>query len=217
MAFFPMFYDVEGKECIFVGGGAVATRKINVILEFGVKVKVIAPRISNELKELEKQGRIEVVLREYRKGDIDGAFMVVPTTENSELNHEIYEEAIKKGIHVNSSDGLRENAFVFPAIIKRGDVVAAVTSSGGFPMLTAHLRDVIDKAIDPDVDEALRILRNFRARLKNLDVVQKRKDSFMKLAFNIIIEGISESNPVLNNRTLLEKRLERLYNDFFEK
>lgn len=215
MAFFPMFYDLEGKVCVFIGGGVVATRKIKVLMDFGPIIRVVSPRISEDLNELWKQGKIDVVLREYQKGDINGSFMVVPTTWNTELNREIYLEAIEQGIHANSADGIKEDAFVFPSIVKRGDIIAAVTSSGDFPLLTAHLRDLIDKAIDPDIEEIAKILKRVRERLKNKDFPQKKKESFMKIAFNTVISSFSETNPILNNRTLLESRLDRLYNDYF--
>ena len=100
MAYFPMFVDIEKKKCLIVGGGTVALRKVQVLLDFGADVVVVAPEVIPKIKEYP----VTVYQRNFQKTDLQGCELVVAATDDAGLNHEIAEAAQKQKIPVNAVD-----------------------------------------------------------------------------------------------------------------
>ena len=127
MAYFPMFLDIEGKHCLVVGGGKVALRKVQVLLDFGAHVTVVAQQIEKEIKDIAEQtqtqrkedeissmgfprseersesyGQVTIYERAYTEEDLQDKVFVVAATDNAAVNHEIAEDARKRNIPVNA-------------------------------------------------------------------------------------------------------------------
>lgn len=147
MAHFPMFIDISEKQCVVVGGGKVASRKIEVLLEFCSKIKVISPELTEELQKLAYEGKIEHITRGFNENDLEGAIIAIAATSCRDVNNRIYKEACARGIYINVADSLEESNFVFPAIVKREEIVVGISTSGGFPSLTKKLREKIQEII----------------------------------------------------------------------
>ena len=134
MAYFPMFVDMTERECLIVGGGNVAYRKVMVMLDFGAKVTVVAEDICDELRKLtiddtaNKENRITFIKRKFERKDCDGMEMVIAATDDNALNHEIAEYCKAKGIMVNAVDQKADCSFIFPSYIKEKNLVAAFSS-----------------------------------------------------------------------------------------
>lgn len=140
---FPVFLDVENRDCLIVGAGTVALRKLTSLLECGAKVTVIAPQTKVALPE-----GVLFKKREFRDSDIDGFFMVVAATSSRELNHHIALLAKDSGCMVNDVSSAENSNMVLPAVLRRGEHVAvAVSTSGASPALAKHLRDIISQVI----------------------------------------------------------------------
>ena len=139
MAYFPMFVDMMERECLIVGGGNVAYRKVMVMLDFGAKVTVVAEDICDELRKLtidDTADRIMFIKRRFERKDCDGMEMVIAATDDNALNHEIAEYCKAKGIMVNAVDQKADCSFIFPSYIKEKNLVAAFSSGGNSPVLT---------------------------------------------------------------------------------
>jgi siroheme synthase-like protein len=133
MPFFPLFISLEGKRCVIVGGGAVAARKAKVLAEFGAALTVIAPDFSPELRSLEGAS---LCRRPYRgPPDLAGAALVLAASGDRELNRLVAAHAGAGGIPVNVADDPGLCGFFFPALVRRGNAVAGISSSGGCPRL----------------------------------------------------------------------------------
>lgn len=126
--YFPIFIPIENKKVLIYGGGKIAVRRVKTLLEFGADITVIAPTVEEELK-CEK--RITWKKDIYKEGSIEkDVFCVIAITDNSEVNEAIYKECKSKNIMVNNASNKEECDFLFPAIIKEGQVVAGLTASG---------------------------------------------------------------------------------------
>lgn len=137
MAHFPMFIDLTGKPCRIAGGGRVALRKAQVLLDFGASVTVIAPEICDELAAL----AVHTQQRRFRGEDCAGAVLMVAATDDRAVNHEIAVRCAQLGIPVNVTDSGEESTFLFPAYQKTGDVVAAFSGSGSSPLIARKLKE----------------------------------------------------------------------------
>ena len=156
MAYFPLFVDLENKPVFVVGGGVIAERRISSLLEFGCKIIVVAPEITEKLEHLNKNDRIlwekdcyvteqlENMLPESEKNWI----FVLAAAEPS-VNAEVVKDCKKRGIPVNNASKKEDCDFYFPGLIKEQEVVIGVTSGGSdhkfVAALTKRIRELVQK------------------------------------------------------------------------
>jgi precorrin-2 dehydrogenase / sirohydrochlorin ferrochelatase len=170
---YPLFLNITGKPCIVMGGGKIAERKVAMLLKFNAKVKLISPKITVALSKLSKSGRIEVVEREYKDGDLDGASLVFAATNRKEINIKIKKEAEMKGILVNVVDDPVLCDFIVPSIVKKDPIVIAISTSGVLPSLSRKLKEEISEYITGDYIKYAHIIGKFRKLL--IETVKDRK------------------------------------------
>ncbi len=125
---FPLFVSLSGKTVTVVGAGKIASRRIKVLLEYGARIRVIAPQICGEIRAL--SGSLEIIEREYECGDVSGSFMVIAATDSREVNYKAGADAKAEGIHVSVADSRSECSFYFPAVIRKGSISIGLVSDG---------------------------------------------------------------------------------------
>ena len=104
MDYFPISLDIRGRHCLVIGGGRVAERKVFGLLEYGAKVTVISPELTDSLDELRKKKEISWIDRLYQNGDLAAAFLVIAATDDEEAQEEIHTEAARHNILLNVAD-----------------------------------------------------------------------------------------------------------------
>lgn len=196
MAYFPMFVDMTERECLIVGGGNVAYRKVMVMLDFGVKVTVVAEDICDELRKLtiddtaNKENRITFIKRRFERKDCDGMQMVIAATDDNALNHEIAEYCKAKGIMVNAVDQKADCGFIFPSYIKEKNLVAAFSSSGNSPVLTQYLKGKEQEILTPFLGELNEYMGHIREKvIAEYDTEAERKRVFKEILCAAIDNG----------------------------
>ena len=125
---FPLFMSLSGKTVTVVGAGKIASRRIKVLLEYGARIRVIAPQICAEIRAL--SGSLEIIEREYERGDVSGSFMVIAATDSREVNQKAGSDAKAEGIQVSVADSREECSFYFPAVIRKGGISIGLVSDG---------------------------------------------------------------------------------------
>ncbi len=143
MAYFPFYIDLKGRKCLVVGGGKVALRKIQTLLQFEAEVRVIGTHISDEIRSLAETGRLTYEKRPYQCGDVSGFFLAIAATSAPEINDQVCRDAAERKVWVDSATHPEKCSFIFPAVIKKGDLVIGLTSSGKYPALTRLLKQKI--------------------------------------------------------------------------
>ncbi|AEV68393.1 precorrin-2 dehydrogenase/sirohydrochlorin ferrochelatase family protein [Acetivibrio clariflavus] len=128
---FPLFIDLRNRKVAVIGGGNVAARRVETLIKFGAKVTVIAPQISEKIDELYNLGKIEVIMREYRKSDILNAFIVIIATDNKEVNETATKDARELNILMNRADSKEDCDFFFPAVFSDRHIVGGIISKNG--------------------------------------------------------------------------------------
>jgi len=182
---FPAILDLTGRKVVVVGGGNIAQTKIENLLETGPKIVVIAPSISDPLANLAREGKIAHEARNFEDADLDNSWLVIAATNDSEINEKVYRAAEARQIFCNVVDYRPLCSFVTPAIVERGDITVAITTSGGSPALAQELKKVIGDAIGQEYVELLEILRDLRpmVRARVSDQVKR------SLIFHRIVES----------------------------
>lgn len=179
MSYFPMYVELKDASCLVVGGGNVALRKAETLLEFGAKVYVTAPEI---VKELRSNPRVICRLRPFQEADLKDMTLVVAATKDAALNHRISLLCREQKIPVNAVDQKEDCTFIFPSYVKRGEVTAAVTSGGLSPVLTQYLRKRIEERMPENIGIVAEALGEVRSYVKAaLPGEEQKKRVYRKL------------------------------------
>jgi len=189
MAFYPINLDIHGRPCLVVGGGDVAARKVESLMICGAKVKVISPAVCERIEKLYSAGKVELVRREYRAGDLDGSCLVFAATDQPDVQQAITAEATRKSILVNVADSPKSCTFQVPASLRRGELLITVSTGGGSPLLAASIRKSLEEEYGTEYGLLVKLLSLIREQLLGLDQTEMNmKYLFEKLlSLNILV------------------------------
>ena len=166
MDLLPIFLDIKDKTCLIVGGGDVAARKTALLLKTGALVRVVSPRLCDNLSALLEKGHIEHRKRAYQPDDLRGCHLVIAATDDREVNRQISEQSGAKQIPVNVVDQPELCSFIVPSIIDRSPVVAAVSTGGASPVLARLIRSRLETLIPAGYGRLATLCQRFRERVK---------------------------------------------------
>jgi precorrin-2 dehydrogenase/sirohydrochlorin ferrochelatase len=164
-SYYPIFLDLQGKQCVVVGGGSVAERKAATLLEHNASVTVISPTLNPELRRLAQRGAIRAIEREYRAGDLEGAFVAIAATDDAAINASVSEEGRQRRTLINVVDDPDVSDFIVPSLVRRGDITVAISTSGRSPALSRKLRTILESTLPPQYASVLAIVSDVRVEL----------------------------------------------------
>jgi len=141
MNLYPAFLNLSGKRCVVIGGGAVAERKIQKLLDAGAQVTVVSPVISDQISVWLQAGYIQLVARHFQDDDIRSFMLVVAATNDREVNAHIVRLCDALGKLVNCVDQPQLGSFVVPAVVVHGKVQVAISTSGTNPSRAKGLKN----------------------------------------------------------------------------
>jgi uroporphyrin-III C-methyltransferase/precorrin-2 dehydrogenase/sirohydrochlorin ferrochelatase/precorrin-2 dehydrogenase/sirohydrochlorin ferrochelatase len=181
MAYFPFFVDIKHKKCCVIGGGVIAYRKIEALLEFEADITVISPFFCDEIYKL--ADKLHLINRTYLEKDIDDAFFVIAATDQPEVNSAVSKACIDRKILINAVDEMDKCSFLFPAYVKHGDISIGVTTSGKSPVLAGQIKRNIQDMLPDYYGSLVATLGEYREFIKNkVASVETRADIFKELA-----------------------------------
>jgi precorrin-2 dehydrogenase/sirohydrochlorin ferrochelatase len=173
---YPVMLKMRDKRCLVAGGGPVAERKTAGLLDAGADVSVVGPRLTVKLREWAASGAIRAAERSVEASDLDGAEFVFAATDRPEVNRWIAAEAGARGIPVNLADDGENGDFLTPAVVRRGDLVLAVSASGAGPALSARIAKELGDRYGPEYAHVVNVLRALRKEIKaNVSDPRERK------------------------------------------
>lgn len=146
--YFPLFFDLNAKPCLVVGGGKVALRKVKQLLEAGAQVTVIAPQIVEELEKLLEPKRCEWLNRIYISPEASAYHLVIATTDDADVNRKIYQDCAARNVPVNVVDQPNLCSVIFPSVVRRNVMTTAISSGGTIPFFTRFLRERLETFLD---------------------------------------------------------------------
>jgi len=142
---YPVMLNIKNQDCLVVGGGAVALRKVEGLLCDGALVTVVSPEPDPHLKELAGNGEIVIEKREYVSGEAADYSLVFATTDDREVNREVYRDASGAGVWVNVADDPELCTFHLPSRLKRGSFQLAIASAGEAPFVVRRMRQMLER------------------------------------------------------------------------
>jgi precorrin-2 dehydrogenase/sirohydrochlorin ferrochelatase len=155
-AYYPVFLDLQDQPCLVVGGGLIAQRKVEGLCEAGARVRVVAPEI------LPMPEGAECITRAFEPSDLDGMRLVIAATDDREVNAVVAQQARAHGLFVNAVDDPAECSFILPALVRRGDLVLAISTGGQSPILARRIKEQLEAHFGPEYAELTAMLGRLR-------------------------------------------------------
>ena len=191
MRYYPVSLDIRNRKCLVVGGGDVGTRKVMTLLECGASVTVVSPVASEKLLNLAETGLITLKKRAYIESDLNGMFLVICTTDKEKLNRQVSRNAEKLNMLCNIADRPDACNFILPALVKRGDFVIAVSTSGESPAFAKKIRKDLEKQYGEEYAEFLKLMGAIRKKLLgNSREPEAHKQLFEELLDRCLVQMI---------------------------
>jgi siroheme synthase-like protein len=174
--YLPIGISVVTRTCLIVGGGPVALRKVETLLDYETKTTVIAPKPDAKIEYHAEKGRIELIKREYTSPEASKYGLVIAAAGDSYVNQEVYNDAVAAHVPVNVVDNPALCDFIFPAITRRDSLTVAVSTDGRAPFLAAFLRKFNDEMLP----ERWSRIVNYAARFRQMVIKDGPKKSAHK-------------------------------------
>ena len=195
---FPMFLKLAGRQILVVGAGKVGEGKIAGVLDTGARVRVVSREASAAVREWARAGQLELELRSFSPEDLDGAFVAVVATASPDLNEFVYREAQLRGVLCNVVDVPEFCDFDYPAVVRRGDLQIAISTSGQSPSLAQKLRQQLEQQFGPGYAAWVAELGETRRLVQASDLPSERKRELLhSLASREALEAALAEAPAL--------------------
>jgi siroheme synthase-like protein len=169
----PIALKVKGKKCVVVGGGEVAAQKVKQLLECSASVIIVSPNLCLELEKLAAEGRIQWLPKRYEPSVLDGAFLTFACTDDQQVNRQVFADCDACGILCNVVDVPELCHFYMPSILRRGDLVITVSTSGNSPAFAKKVRLFLESLIGDEFGLLVELLgelkEEIRSRLKTIE------------------------------------------------
>ncbi len=192
--YYPVCLDIRERNCIVVGGGDIGARKVSALVNCGAIVKVVSLQFSRAFKNFESKN-IELVKREYRTEDLNGMFLVIGATDDTEVNKKISRDAEEKNMLCNIADFPEACNFILPAIVRRGDLIITASTSGKSPAFAKKLKKDLENEFGEEYADFLFIMGEIRKKLLREDhAPEEHKPMFEEIINKGLLAMIAEKN-----------------------
>lgn len=198
MGYFPFFVELSEKRGLIVGGGAVALRKVQKLLPYGPRLTVVAPEIGADIRAI---GGLDLRERPFVPEDLALGDFVIAATDDHTLNHQIAERCKVQKIPVNVVDCKEDCSFLFPALVRRGDLSVGISTSGVGPTAAVYLKERIGELLPERFEEILAYLEKARETVKT----QIPEENARKRLLRELFYDCMEAGGPLTDEALAEK------------
>jgi siroheme synthase-like protein len=167
MALYPIFVELKGRPVIVIGGGNVGAEKVRGLLAAEADITLVSPDLIDELREHADAGRIKHVARAYVEADLDGGYeFVMVATDDGAINAEVSAAGKRRGLWVNAADDPKNCDFILPAVVRKGKITLAASTSGTSPALARRLREELDAYLTEDMPALADLLAEVRQEIR---------------------------------------------------
>ena len=217
MRYFPLFADLKGRRVLVVGGGAVAERKVRLLLEAGADVVIAAPELSEFLAAVcdgrddraAGAGSVAHIGQHFVATHLDGVVLAVAATDDRSVNEAVAAAGRERNVLVNVVDVAELSSFIVPAIVDRSPLVIAISTGGVAPVLARLVRERIETTIDESFGALAAVLERWRARVKRAlpDLAARRR------FYETVVRGRVAQQVRARQVEAAEQELQSLLND----
>ena len=176
MDFFPIYMELRDRDCLVVGGGKVAARKVALLVSADAKVEIVSPELCDELAQLAADGVVTHTARNFEDSDLDNKTLVIAATNQKDVNKRVSELAHARNLPVNVVDQPKLCSFIMPSMIDRSPVQIAISTGGSAPVLARMLRARLESYVPAAYGRLAKLMDSYRDKVKERfsDVEQRR-------------------------------------------
>ncbi len=202
--YYPVNLDLNGKQCLVIGGGQVASRKVKALLDFGAEVTVLSPAVDKAMDVLRRSKRFKVINGKYHKKYLKDVFLVIAATDDPKVNTLVACHTAQKNILVNVVDVPELCNFIVPSIVRRGPLVMGISTSGHSPMFAQKLRHKCGPCVN-QYGLFIKMLGQARGTVKaRFATMKARKAIYRKILASPVL-GLLKKNQVNKAKELMQR------------
>ena len=203
MKVFPFFHNIEGKTFLIVGGGRIAAEKVGRLLPFDADMHIVGKWISDEIRNMaadpacgnradasenrQYTGTIRIEERAFEERDLDGADYCIAATDDYETNRQIHDLCTARKIPVNVVDTMEFCEFIFPSLIKHGDLTVAISTAGKSPAMGRFVKKQVEDVLPPETEDILNRLGALRSVLPGRISSQRERGKAYKEIMELLV------------------------------
>ncbi len=166
LAGFPVNLLVADRPVLVVGGGRIAARKIEPLLDLGARVHVVAPQLGAEVRTWRDEGRLTTAERGFESSDLDEVWLAITATDDPSVNRAVFEAGTTRKVWVNSADDPENCSFTLVSVVRRGDIVVTIGTGGRSPALAAWLKACMETELGTEYETLLDLLAEEREAMR---------------------------------------------------
>jgi len=183
MSLFPMFLKLEGRKCVIVGAGKIASAKAAGLLRCGARLTVIGPQATTWVRKQAAAGKLIWRAREFRRGDVSGALLAVAATNSTATNEAVFRACQGSHVLCNVIDDPARCDFFYPSIVRRGPLQIAISTAGASPSLARRLRQELEQQFGPEYAAWLQHVGQLRRQVLQQELSPgKRKQRIQQIS-----------------------------------
>lgn len=212
VSYYPVFLNVDNKKALVIGGGPVAQRKVETLVDYGVSAFVVSRDLTSGLRDLIEKERVQYLGAEFNESQLEGMFLVIAATDDAMLNHQVSLSAQERGLLINAVDQPADCNFIVPSVVRRGDLQVAISTSGKSPALARKIREELECQFGEEYEKLLLVMGDIREVILARDLPQRQN----KRIFEEIIESDILEAIAAKDRKRVEAILKNALGDRFD-
>ena len=193
MNYFPLMLNIEFKKVVIVGGGHVARQKVEALLPTNAQIILVSPTVTKELQNYLDEGKVVWKQKRFEPADLDDAALIFAATNDEAVNDAV-EEATQHWQLLNRADALGRMDFMNPAVVRRGDFVVTVSTSGASPALTRKVKTDLQEQYDESYAEYVAFLKEARLLILSKYEGDAKKSALAKLLEPQLLQWIQQKD-----------------------
>jgi precorrin-2 dehydrogenase/sirohydrochlorin ferrochelatase len=208
--YYPLFMNIKDKLAVVVGGGTVAYRKVQTLLDYQARVRLVSPQVIPPLMLLVDDQRCSWSLKEYSLTDLEGAALVFACTDKEDVNNQVALDAEAASCPVNVVSDPEKCSFIVPSIFNNGDLSIAVSTAGSSPFVAQQIRMQLEEQYgDPMMAEYLDLLKTWRPQVKRRLTEEKRRVFWKEVTDGAVLKMI-KANRLKEAKGVVEQCFQSL-------
>jgi siroheme synthase-like protein len=191
----PVMLRVQGKCCVVIGGGEVAAQKVRQLLECGAEVVIVSPDLCDELMALARSGQVRWLPQPYEASVLDGAFLVFACTDDNAVNRQVFADCEARRLWCNVVDVPDLCSFFMPSILRRGELIVAVSTSGNSPAFARQVRLFLESVLGDEFGTLTALLGELKGEVRQkLPTIEARRQFVQRVWESEIWQHLRDGN-----------------------
>nr|WP_243027015.1 bifunctional precorrin-2 dehydrogenase/sirohydrochlorin ferrochelatase [Thermus albus] len=192
MTYFPLMLDLRDRPVLLIAGGPETEAKLRALLEAQARVTVLAEATGPDrhgLAAMAREGRIRWIPRAYREGDLEGFYLVVSHPQDRSIHPQVKAEAERRRVFLVAVDDPENATAILPAVLRRGELVVALSTSGAAPALAVRLKERLGNLWGREYGEVVAYLRSLRPRIAQIPDFAERRQLWYRIV-DLVLEEL---------------------------